>query len=121
MVRTATSKDQAEAPSAATDKPGGGDLAALLTPQRYEAGDNRTPAEVVTFVESAYEAWEKDKSAWLCVTLSGAEAVEKVHKQARRYCYERATRLTFQRRRTDDPRELVYRVRSKISQRRATK
>ena len=113
----ATKSTAAEAPAA----PVADDLSVLLTPQRYEAGTSSVPQEVATFVENAYEAWQTDKNAWQVVTLSSPEALERVFKQARRYCFDRETKLTFQRRRTDNPSELVYRVRDKIAVKRTKK
>ncbi|MER6377646.1 hypothetical protein ABT255_57625 [Streptomyces mirabilis] len=127
MTQTAASKTpaaKATKSTAATETPTApvaDDLTALLTPQRYEAGASTVPQEVATFVENAYEAWQKDKNAWQIVTLSSPEALERVFKQARRYCFDRETKLTFQRRRTDNPNELVYRVRDKIAAKRTSK
>lgn len=123
MTETTASKARKTAApkAAAVETPVADDLTALLTPQRYEAGASTVPQEVATFVENAYEGWQKDKNAWQVVTLSSAEAVDRIHKQARRYCSERETKLTFQRRRTDNANELVYRVRDKIAQKRSSK
>ncbi|GGX94805.1 hypothetical protein [Streptomyces anandii] len=128
MAQTAASKTTAAKASkpapAATETPAApvaDDLSALLTPQRYEAGTSTVPQEVATFVENAFEAWQKDKNAWQIVTLSSPERVELIFKQARRYCFDRETKLTFQRRRTENTNELVYRVRDKIAAKRTKK
>lgn len=123
MTETIASKARkTAAPKAAPETaPAADDLTALLTPQRYEMGTAQVPQQVVTFVENAFEAWQEDKNAWQVVTLSSPEAVERIHKQARRYCSERSIKLTFQRRRTDNTNELVYRVRDKIAQKRSKK
>ncbi|MCH5673516.1 hypothetical protein [Streptomyces gilvus] len=127
MAQTAASKTtaaKATKPAPAAEIPAAqvaDDLTALLAPQRYEAGSSTVPQEVATFVENAYEAWQKDKNAWQIVTLSSPEAVERVFKQARRYCFDRETKLTFQRRRTENTNELVYRVRDKIAAKRTKK
>ncbi|MGV9243617.1 hypothetical protein [Streptomyces sp. NPDC003710] len=125
MTETASTKARkTTAPKAAPateTAPVADDLTALLTPQRYEAGTSTVPQEVATFVENAFEAWQKDKNAWQIVTLSSPEAVERIFKQARRYCFDRETKLTFQRRRTENTNELVYRVRDKIAAKRTKK
>ncbi|WP_043668367.1 hypothetical protein [Streptomyces xylophagus] len=127
MAQTAASKTPAAKATRSTvvaetpAAPVADDLSALLAPKRYEAGTSSVPQEVATFVENAYEAWQTDKNAWQVVTLSGPEALERVFKQARRYCFDRETKLTFQRRRTDNPSELVYRVRDKIAVKRTKK
>lgn len=96
-------------------------LDALLTPQRYDTGSAQVPQQVAQMVENAFKAWEAGDKTWLVVTLPSPEAVERVFKQARKYCYERDTRLTFQRRRTENGSELVFRCRDKIAQKRSSK
>jgi hypothetical protein len=119
MTRATSTAAEAETEAVTPAAPS--DLAALLTPRRHESTAREIPGEVVTFVESAYEAWQADPRTWQVVTLSSGQAVEEIHRQARRYAAQRETALTFQRRRTDDPTQLVYRVRSKISQKRGSR
>ncbi|MFI6357020.1 hypothetical protein ACIBJF_31170 [Streptomyces sp. NPDC050743] len=104
----------ATAPAATVD-----DFAALLQPKRVESAST-VPAQVAQFVETAFESWEGGDRTWFVVSLSSPEAAEKIFRQARRYCHERETRLTFQRRKTDNANELVYRVRDKIAQKRSS-
>ncbi|WP_430378395.1 hypothetical protein [Streptomyces sp. B1-3] len=90
-------------------------LDALLTPQRFDTGSSQVPQQVAQMVENAFKAWEGGDKTWLVVELPSSELVERTFKQARRYVYERETRLTFQRRRTEDGTKLVFRVRDKIA------
>ncbi|MET9071756.1 hypothetical protein ABZX95_06125 [Streptomyces sp. NPDC004232] len=123
MTETTATKTRKPAPAAkatadAETAPATGDLAALLVPKKYETTSS-VPQEVAQMVENAFKAWQGGDKAWLVVSLSSADAVERVFKQARRYCFERETRLTFQRRRTENGTELVFRCRDKIAQKRS--
>lgn len=123
MTRATSTAAKAEtkATEAATPAPAT-DLAALLTPKRYEATGKETPAEVVTMVENAYKLWEETpQDSWLSVQLSSTEVVDRIHRQARAYALHRETPLTFQRQRSTTEGLLVYRVRSKIVQARKPK
>lgn len=93
------------------------DLPALASPRSYGARGREVPPEVAKFVEDAHEAWKRNPAAWQVVTLSSGAAVGEVFQLARHYAAHRATPLTFQRKKTGDPCELVYRVRDKITQR----
>lgn len=93
------------------------DLPALASPKHYGASGRVVPPEIAKFVEEAYEAWKLNPAAWQVVTLSSGAAAGEVFLLARHYAAHRATPLTFQRKKTGDPCELVYRVRDKIIQR----
>ena len=93
-----------------------GDLAALAAPKPYGNSGRTVPPEIAKFVEDAHAAWRENPNGWRVVTLSSGAAVGEVFVLARHYAATRATPLTFQRKKTGDPCELVYRVRSKITQ-----
>lgn len=93
------------------------DLPALATPKPFGTSGRLIPPEIAQFVEDAYEAWKRNPTAWQVVTLSSGAATGEVFVLARQYAARRATPLTFQRKKTGDPCELVYRVRDKITQR----
>lgn len=92
------------------------DLAALAAPKPYGTNGRAVPPEIAKFVEDAHAAWQENPSAWRVVKLSSGAAVGEVFQLARHYAATRPTPLTFQRKKTGDPCELVYRVRSKITQ-----
>ena len=119
MTETKTSPRKTAAAKAAAPEATVDDFAALLQPKRVE-GASTVPAQVAQFVETAFESWEGGDKTWFVVSLSSPEAAEKIFRQARRYCHERETKLTFQRRKTDNANELVYRCRDKIAQKRSS-
>jgi hypothetical protein len=94
------------------------DLQALANPKPYGASGRPVPPEIVKFVEDAHAAWRENPNAWRVVTLSSEAAVGEVFLLARQYAATRSTPLTVQRKKTGDSRELIYRVRSKITQNR---
>jgi len=106
-------------PTAATTgpQPTRQDLKALANPRHYAAPrqQKQFPAEIVKLVEDGFQLWlAQPQDAWQVVKLSTPELVERVIRLARDHAWRREIPVTVQIRKTDDPRELVFRVRTKI-------
>jgi hypothetical protein len=92
---------------------------ALATDTTFVKGVRDVPGEVKEWVEGAYQAWLKDRTAWRSITFATAEDMENIMDDARQYTNVlRPVKLTVQTQgkpeSTKDGVRVVYRVRDKV-------
>jgi hypothetical protein len=93
--------------------------AALATDQEYQKAERDVPQEVKSWVEGAFEAWQKKPSSWRHITFATVEDMETILEDARHYTNVlRDVPLTLQTpgkpEQVENGVRVVYRVRSKV-------